>query len=169
MNKKLFELDKNFKNLLLAFILCLTTGVFFGLAYLYHTTQYSTNVAVERYNGSAINAEDEFDIPENYPKPISELLITTHNHIIAFSFIFILTGLIFYFNSIINGKLKTFLLIEPFVSTVISFSSLWAMRFIHPSFVFVTALSSTVLYLSFFIMVAVIVYELKYKKSLPTK
>ncbi len=169
MNKKLCELDNNLKNLLFAFMICLTTGVLFGLAYLYHTTQYSTKTTIERYNGSVIDTEDEFAVPENYPKPISEILITTHNHIISFSFIFFLTGVIFYFNSIIGGKLKSFLIIEPFISTIISFGSLMAMRFVDKSFVYVTAFSSTILYLSFFVMVMVIIYDLKIKKFLPTK
>ncbi len=164
MNRKLYQLEKRFKVLLFYFILTLTFGVCVGLGYLYYTTNYSPAKAVERYNGSSVT-DEELDIPEYYAKPISELLITTHNHVIAFSFIFFFVGGIFYFNSLIEGKWKMFLIIEPFVSTIISFSSLWAMRFLHQNFVYVTAVSSTLIYLSFFIMVSLIIYELKFKEN----
>ncbi len=98
-------------------------------------------------------------------KPISEMLITTHNHILGFSFIFFITGMIFYFNSIISGFWKSFLLIEPTISIVITFGSIWLMRFVHEDFVYLTILSSVILYLSFFIMAGVSAYELKFKKS----
>ena len=86
-NKKLFLLDKKLKQFLLAFIITLTFGVSIGLSYLYYTTKYLPSQAVERYNGSEVNEAEEFDIPENYPKPVSELFITTHNHVLVFSFI----------------------------------------------------------------------------------
>lgn len=166
MNSKyLFQLEKKFKSFLLAFVLTLSFGVATGLIYLYYTTEYAPEEAVRRYNGSEIiNLSEEMDIPEYYPKPISELLITTHTHVITFSFIFLCIGGIFYFNSIITGFMKQILIIEPFVSTIISFGSLWAMRFIDPAFVYVTAISSTLIYLSYLIMASVIIYELSFKK-----
>lgn len=162
MNKKLFQLEQNLKNFIFYFIITLTFGVSVGLGYLYYTTSYSPSKAVERYNGSEIS-DGDFDIPENYPKPISELLITTHNHVIAFSFIFFFTGGIFYFNSIVSGNFKMFLIIEPFISTIISFSSLWVMRYLNSFFVYVMAISSSLIYISFYLMVSIIIYELKFK------
>jgi len=165
MSYKLFEFDKTLKNFLIAILFVLTTGLGTGLIYLSYTTNYTPNGTTQRFNGSTeTDVEDNFDIPENYPKPISEMLITTHNHILGFSFIFFITGLIFYFNSIINGFWKSFLLIEPIISIVITFGSIWLIRFVHEDFVYLTILSSTILYLSFFIMAGVSAYELKYKK-----
>ncbi|RPI65374.1 MAG: hypothetical protein EHM44_00725 [Ignavibacteriales bacterium] len=163
-NKKLFQLDIQIKQFLFTFIITLSFGVLIGLSYLYYTTNYIPSTAIERINGSEINSSDEFNIPEQYPKPVSELLITTHNHIIAFSFIFFFTGGIFYYNSIIVGRIKQLMIIEPFISTIISFSSIWGMRYIHPGFVYVTAISSSLIYISFFMMVSIIIYELKFKK-----
>ncbi len=165
MNIKLFELDKTLKNFLIAILFVLTTGLGTGLIYLNYTTDYTPKGTIQRYNGTDIEQEmDDFDIPEYYPKPISEILITTHNHILGFSFIFFITGLIFYFNSIINGFWKSFLLIEPPISIVITFGSIWLMRFVHENFVYLTFFSSIILYFSFFFMVSVSVYELKFKK-----
>ncbi len=165
MNYKLFEMDKTLKNFLIAILFVLTTGLGTGLIYLNYTTKYTPKGAAERFNGSNIEQGiDDFDFPDHYPKPISEMLITTHNHILGFSFIFFIAGLIFYFNSIINGFWKSFLLIEPTISIVITFASIWLMRFVHEYFVYLTILSSAILYLSFFIMAGVSAYELKFKK-----
>jgi len=165
MNYKLFELDKTLKNFLIAVLFTLTTGLITGLIYLNYTTKYTPDGAAQRFNGTDIKeVAVAFDIPENYPKPISEMLITTHNHILGFSFIFFITGLIFYFNSIIGGFWKSFFLIEPLISIVVTFGSIWLMRFVHEDFVFITILSSTILYLSFFIMACCSVYELRFKK-----
>jgi len=166
MSFKLFELDKTLKNFLVAILIVLTTGLVVGLIYLNYTTDYTPKGATQRFNGTNIDyGMDEIDIPENYPKPISEMLITTHNHILGFSFIFFITGLIFYFNSTINGFWKSFLLIEPTISIAITFGSIWLMRFVHEDFVYLTILSSVILYLSFFIMAGVSAYELKVKKA----
>ena len=166
MKFKLHDLDKTLKYFLIAIIFVLSTGMVTGLIYLNYTTNYSPDGAAQRFNGSdELNSEDEFDIPDNYPKPISEMLITTHNHILGFSFIFFIMGIIFYFNSIVKGFWKSFLLIEPTISIVITFGSIWLMRFVHKDFVYLTILSSTILYLSFFVMAGISLFELKFMKT----
>ena len=166
MNHKLFELDNTLKNFLFGILFTLTTGLGTGLIYLNYTTNYSPKGATQRFNGTNVEFKlDDIDIPDNYPKPVSEMLITTHNHILGFAFIFFITGLIFYFNSIISGFWKSFLLIEPTISIIITFGSIWLMRFVHEDFVYLTILSSVLLYLSFIIMAGISAYELKFKKK----
>ncbi|BDQ02143.1 hypothetical protein [Ignavibacterium sp.] len=163
MNLKLYQFPKQLKKMIAALLISLTFGVLIGLGFLYYTTSYSTKGAIERYNGSQVS--DEFDIAENYPKPVSEIFITTHNHIIAFTLIFTVVCSIFYFSSLMNNGLKTFLMIEPFVSIIISFGSLWLMRFVNSNFVYLMAFSSTLIYLSFFVMVSLILIEIFFKRS----
>jgi len=166
MNIKLYQLESSLKKFLSAFVIVLSIGVIMGLAYLSQTTSYSTKKTIERFNGSQINIDDEMvDIPDTYPKPVSEMLLSTHNHIIGFSLLFFAIGFIFYFNSVINGSWKLFLIIEPLVSTIVTFGSIWGMRFITKEFVYLAALSSTLIYLSFFTMSTVILYELIFKKN----
>jgi hypothetical protein len=166
MNIKLFELDSTLKNFLLAILFVLTCGVVIGLIYLNQTTNYSLDGATERFNGSEqVGGEDEFAIPENYPKPLQEMLLTTHNHIFGFTFLFFITGIIFYFNSVLTGFWKTFLLVEPILSVLVTFGSIWLMRYIDAGFVYLTIISSVLLYLSFFVMAAVSAYELIFKIS----
>lgn len=163
MKIKIYQLPVQLKKMIAALLLSLTFGVLIGLGFLYYTTSYSTKGAIERYNGSQVS--EEFEIAENYPKPISEIFITTHNHIIAFTLIFTVIASIFYFSSIVNNSLKTFLLVEPFISIIISFGSLWLMRFVNPNFVFLMAVSSTLIYLSYFTMVSLILYEIFFKRN----
>jgi hypothetical protein len=158
VNIKLYQFPTQLKNFILSLLFSLTVGVCFGLGFLYYTTNYSPEKAIERFNGSEVS--NEFEILENYPKPISEIFITTHNHIIAFTLIFSVVAIIFYFSSVIKNGWKTFFLVEPFVSIVISFSSLWLMRFVNPDFVYLMSLSSALIYISYFIMVGLIVYEI---------
>ena len=159
---KLYKLDNDLKIFLALFLIVLSCGVTIGLIYTYSTTTISTTGITDHYTGSKLI--DEFDIPIKYPKPISEMLLTTHNHVISFSFIFLFVGIIFYFNTIITGKIKKFLLIEPLISTILTFSSLWGIRFIDKSFVFITILSSSILYLSFYFIVSILLYELLIKR-----
>lgn len=163
MSMKIFQFPKQLKFLIASLLLSLTFGVIIGLGFLYYTTSYSTTKAIERYNGSQLT--NEFEIAENYPKPISEIFITTHNHIIAFTLIFSVVGFIFYFSSIPNSRLKNFLLIEPFISIIISFGSLWLIRFVNENFVYLMAVSSSFIYLSYFTMVSLILYEIFFKKT----
>jgi hypothetical protein len=134
-----------------------------GLFYLNHTTNLSAVGTINRISGS--QEEAGFDIPDYYPKPVSELLVTTHNHIISFALIFFIIGGLFYFNTIVTGFWKNFIMIEPLISVLITFGSIWGLRFISTDFIYITLVSSTLLYFSYFLMVSLIIYELNFKKS----
>lgn len=165
MNIKLNNLDKALKNFLTAYLIVLTIGVSVGLVFVNKTTNLTPKGAVERFRGSEKAEDEDFEIKENYAKSVEEMLMTTHNHIIGFSFIFFTSGLIFYFNSTLRGFWKTFLLTEPFVSIILSFGSIWGMRFIDKGFVYVTVISAILMYISFFIMSAVSIYDLQFKRK----
>ncbi|WKZ68350.1 MAG: hypothetical protein QY331_10335 [Melioribacteraceae bacterium] len=152
------------KKFLISYLIVVTIGLTLGLYFVRHTTDLTPSGTVERFRGDEVQDGDEFTIPENYPRPISELLVTTHNHILGFSFIFGSVGLIFYFNSRVKGFWKTFLLIEPFVSIITSFGSIWLIRFVHPAFVYLTIISALLLYISFYVMVYFSLTELLSKK-----
>ena len=99
---QLYRLDPALKRLLVAFIFTLTVGVSLGILYVGINTNFSSGGTIERFNGSQ-SFDNQFEVPEHYPKPVGELLMTTHNHVFGFSLIFFSIGLIFYFNSIIGG------------------------------------------------------------------
>lgn len=165
MNIELNKLDKTLKNFLTSYLIVLAIGVSVGLMFVNKTTNLSPKGAVERFRGSEKVEDEEFEIKENYAKSVEEMLMTTHNHIIGFSFIFFTSGLIFYFNTTIKGFWKIFLLTEPFVSIILSFGSIWGMRFIDKEFVYVTVVSAMLMYVSFFIMFVISIYDLQFKKK----
>ena len=160
---RLYEFPIKLKLLCFITVFNITVGVGVGLYYVGYTTQYSSTGTSEHFAGSKVN--DDFDIPDKYPKPISELLNTTHTHVISMTFIFIITGGIFFFNSIITGLIKTFLIVEPFISIIVTFGGIWLVRYIHPGFSYLVILSGILMYLSFFIMAITIFYELSIKPS----
>ncbi|MBD3226106.1 MAG: hypothetical protein GF313_15365 [Caldithrix sp.] len=164
MELQLYLLPRPYKQLILAFLFLLTSAVMVGLLYVYHTTAMQSPGIEQHYAGSAAHTENEnMDIPEHYPKPLSEMLMTTHNHLFGFAFIFVSLGFIFSMNTIIRGRWKIFLIVEPFLSTFLTFASIWALRYIHPLFSLVTISMAILTYGAYFVMTGVIVYELLFK------
>ena len=162
------NLNNDIKYILLSFLITIGIGITTGMLYLYYTTNADTTGVIEHYKGSTNSSyedlDDFLDKPPKTKKYLHDMLETTHNHVIAFSVISILIGLIFYFNSIIKGKLKLFLIIEPFISTIITFSSLWIMRYINDSFVYLTIASAILLYPCWYIMILYFVSDLMLTK-----
>tara|TARA_B110000438_G_C15313551_1_gene436395 strand:+ start:48 stop:545 length:498 start_codon:yes stop_codon:yes gene_type:complete len=155
---KLKELDKNTSYTISLFLVTMGIGIFTGLYFVYLTTDMTPKGTVEQYRGSEVINNN--DIPDKFKKPIESMVMTTHDHINTFAIISFLLGIIFYFNSIIVGKLKFFLLIEPYFSIIITFSSMWLMRFCHPNFVYIMMISAVLMYSIWYIMILVSLYEL---------
>lgn len=160
----LYQLNKDLKVFLTVFLIVLSIGILFGLAFLFNTTSFDKTIAAERLIEQENKLEEDFGIDESPVKSTGELLMTTHNHILGFSFIFFFIGGIFYFNSIIVGYWKSFLIIEPFISILVSFGSMWLVKYFGGVFIYLTILSSILLYSSFFVMLIISLYELNLKK-----
>ena len=94
------------------------------------------------------------------------MLLTTHSHFAGFAFIFFLTGGLFYFTKTVGARLKTLLMVEPFITVFLTFASIWGVRFLHPSFSYLVILSATLTYLSFFLMTGILFYELLAKNRM---
>ncbi|MAP84784.1 MAG: hypothetical protein CMF83_03535, partial [Candidatus Marinimicrobia bacterium] len=106
---RLVDLPQKVKYFFSVFLVLMSIGVTIGLIYVYETTEMTAGGTEEHYAGSTL--EDDMDIPEKYPKELESMLLTTHTHLISFSFIFFFLGAIFYLNSIITGGWKTFIII----------------------------------------------------------
>tara|TARA_S200000501_G_C20849642_1_gene755158 strand:+ start:932 stop:1420 length:489 start_codon:yes stop_codon:yes gene_type:complete len=162
MNEKilLYNLPKDLKYILTAFLVCMSLGIATGLIYVYITTNMNTDGITERFNGSEII---ENEIPENFPKPIENMILTTHDHLLTFSLISLSLILIFYCSSTIKGKLKRIIMIEPFIGTIIMFSSMWLMRYVSSNFSYIVVLSSLITYSIWYLMIIISLYELNKK------
>ena len=152
------DLDCDAKYLLSAFLITMAIGIAVGLFYVYTTTNMSSTGIVEQFNGSEV--KNSTDIPEKFSKPLENMILTTHDHILTFSIISLLIGSVFYFNSIITGKLKTILLIEPFLSFILMFASMWIMKYLDNSFVILMIISAIATYLCWYVMIIISIYEL---------
>ncbi len=163
MKITLSGIDKQLKRFLLIYLIVITIGVTVGLIYLSKTTSMTPKDTVERYNGSEIK-DNDIEIAESYPITIMELLTTTHSHLLGMSFIFLSTGMIFYFNTVIRGLFKTIIMVEPLVSLVVTFGSIWLIRFVNPVFVYLTFLSAFLMYTGFYFIILISLYELVFVK-----
>ncbi len=161
---RIYELPQPIKRALMAFLLLQLSGVLFGVGTLFMTTELTMSGTSTHYRGDPPSSDD-FEIQDHFEKPLSELLLTTHNHLLGFSFIFALLVPVFYFSSIITGSLKAFLMVEPFISVLLTFLSIWGLRFISPDFVVLTMFFGVLTYASYFLMVGVVGFELLFKKK----
>ena len=64
-----------------------------------------------------------------------------------------------FYSSIFKGWLKTFFIIERMVSSCISFIAIWGIRFKSPIFGYVAMASGILMYLSFYVIIAVLLIE----------
>jgi len=158
MKIPLSALDKPVKNVLLAMLITLTLGVTLGLITVMLNTSGKPGEITAHYQGDD-PASVEL-IPERYPMPVKQLLITTHNHILGFTFIFGFLGLLIQGVDKLSARMRQILGLEPFASIILTFGSMWGVRFISDHFVWVMMGSSILLYGSFYIMVISIAWAL---------
>ena len=157
------QLSSNVRYFLLVFIVCLTIGFTVGLVYVWKTTSMSPAGASEHYSGSVVSGD--LDIPEKYPKSVESMLLTTHTHVISFAMIFLVLGGIFSLNSLIKGSLKTFVIIEPFITVLGTFGSIWGMRYLSSVYSYLSIIFGVMTYFTFYFMVGVVLYDLILKKN----
>jgi len=160
-NIYLYNLSSDLKKTISAFLIVLGIGIFTGLIYINYTTSMSITGTIEQYKGSA--AASEYDIPNKFPKEFESMIRITHEHIISFSIITILLSFIFNFNSIVSRKTKLFLMIEPYISIIITFSSMWLMRYFSSKFVYFLIVSSSLMYICWYAIIFISLYELNKK------
>ena len=154
------NLDNNLKNLLIYYLITLAIGFSLGVFYVYLNSEFSNSGMIEQYLGN----DDDWN--PKLPKTLLDLVSHTHEHITMFSIIFLSLGIIFSFNTIINGFWKKVLMLEPFVSIILTFGGFFVMRFLAPNFSYIIMISSILMYLCFYIMFLVCIYELIYLKKI---
>ena len=145
------------KIMIVAFVIVLALGVTIGLIYVGINTNYTPLGTQSFYAGDQVSPN--FEIPEQYPKSLEALLLTTHTHVIALSLIFFIMGGLLFFTDILHRKWKLFFMIEPLISTLITFGSFFAIRYIHPNFVYFTMVSGILMYVSFYVMAFIVIQE----------
>ena len=148
------SLDTHLKKLLIYYLFTIGIGFSLGVLYVYLNSEFSNTGMVEQYVGN----NDEWE--PKLPKTLKDLVSHTHEHITMFSIIFLSLGLIFSYNSVIKGFWKSFLILEPFISIIITFGGFFVIRYITTTFSYVIMISSFFMYICFYIMLFVCLYEL---------
>ena len=147
-------LDTNLKKLLIYYLFTIGIGFSLGVLYVYLNSEFSNTGMIEQYIGN----NDEWE--PKLPKTLKDLISHTHEHITMFSIIFLSIGLIFSYNSVIKGFWKSFLILEPFISIIITFGGFFVIRYITTTFSYVIIFSSFLMYICFYIMLFICLYEL---------
>ena len=147
-------LDKNLKKLLIYYLVTLGIGFSLGVLYVYLNSELSSSGMIEQYLGN----NDEW--APKLPKTLQDLVSHTHEHITMFAIIFLSLALIFAYNNTIKGFWKRFLMLEPFVSIIITFGGFFVIRYITTNFSYIIMISSLLMYICFYIMLFVCLYEL---------
>ena len=117
------QFPKEVKGLVFAFLICLSIGFYAGIRFVNDTSNSNPQGIEERYLG---NESDEAATVMKFKKSRGEVMTMVHNHILSLAVIFFLLGGLVATTSI-KKKLKSFLMLEPFVSILCTFGGIYFM------------------------------------------
>ena len=121
INGLIVTLPKEIKLLIGVFIIVLSIGFYTGLLFVGETSSVNPSGIEEQYLG---NEYDENAEVMRFKKSDQEMLSLVHSHILSMSIIFFLVGGLISITNL-NKKLQLFLIVEPFVSVVLTFGGLY--------------------------------------------
>lgn len=132
------------KKLIFTFVLIAFIGVVFGGVMIEMTTHLTPKGVIHEYNGikqSEMSKAKEM----KFPKSPKEMLITTHNHILGLSSLFVIVGFLYLSSMAEASWLHVSIAVEPLISLVVTFGGLWIVRYLWTPFVYVVILSGTLM------------------------
>jgi hypothetical protein len=129
-----------------------------SLLFIHHTTGMTPAGVAARYRGAeetgGASAAMEF------PKSFAEMLTITHTHLLSMAAIFVFSGLALALCSAPSERWRRILIVEPFVALLVSFSSMWLMRYADPRFSWLLTLSSAIMAVTFYVQSFFVLREL---------
>jgi hypothetical protein len=160
LHGRIHGLPKQAKMLIGAFIITLSFGYYTGLRFVAENTGNTTQGIEEQYLG---NETDEDAAEMKFKKSEKEIITMVHNHVVGMSMIFLALGGILLITSI-NPRLKKMLIIEPFISIVLTFGGIWLMWSGVLWFKYIIIVSGILLTLSFTLSTLLILFQLVKKQ-----
>ncbi len=160
LNGLLQTLPKEIKLLIGVFIIVLSIGFYTGLLFVGETSSANPSGIEEQYLG---NETDENAMVMKFKKSEKEMLTLFHNHTLSMSIIFFLVGLLLSITRL-NNKLKLFLMIEPFVSVILTFGGIYLLWKGFLWMKYIVMFSGTLMTLSFTVSVIIILSQLFTKR-----
>jgi hypothetical protein len=128
-----------------------------SLVFVWNTTRLAPGGIVSRYRGSDPNPNDA---TMHFAKSFAEMLTLTHTHLLAMAAIFAFGGAALSLCSKPGETAKRWLIAEPFGALLISFASMWLMRYADPHFAWLLEASSTLMAVTFYVQAALILADL---------
>ncbi len=124
LHGRIHDLPGYVKLFIAAFVIVLSVGYVTGLQFVRQTDSVDPAGLEENYLG---NEDSEEDITVlKFRKSEREMLTILHTHILSISFIFFFMGGLVAITSL-SPKWKTFLMVEPFISIILTFGGIWLM------------------------------------------
>lgn len=155
LNGLIYTFPKELKLLIAAFVVMLSIGFFTGLLFVGETSTANPNGIEEQYLGNEL---DEDATVMKFKKSEKEMLTLVHNHVLSMSIIFFLVGLILSTTKL-NMKLKTFLMIEPFISVILTFGGIFMLWKGFLWMKYIVMFSGTLMTLTYTFAVAIILKQ----------
>jgi hypothetical protein len=160
LNGVISKLPKPYKQVIFAFVLIANIGFFTGLLFVEDTSHFEPKGIQEQYLGNENNSKATEMI---FKKPKKEMLTLIHNHLLSLSVLFLAMSTLLGMTCV-NVKLKSFLMIEPFVSLLLTFGGLYVVWSGVLWFSYVVMLSGLLMTLSF-LSASVLIIASLFKKA----
>jgi hypothetical protein len=157
---RLRNLPKELKLLALLFILSMLFGYGASFILVVDQTSLSPSGIEENYNG---NEDIDEAATIKFRKSKFEMLTSIHSHVFTLSLIFLATGTMAYLTGLPH-RLKTFLIVEPLLSLIITFSSLIFLWHGHLPFRYLAFLSGALMHSTFVVTLLLLIRELYFTK-----
>jgi hypothetical protein len=151
---------KHVKVFIAAFVVVLSIGYITGLLFVRQTESTTPDGIVENYLGNE-NSEDLSVM--KFEKGEREMLTILHTHILSVSFIFFFMGGLVAITSL-PKKLKSFLMIEPFISIVLTFGGIYFMWKGMLWMKWIVMISGTVMTAVYLVSAGAVLFQLIKKK-----
>lgn len=161
LNGFIYTLPKELKLLIGAFLIVLSIGFYTGLLFVNETSSINGIGIEENYLG---NENDEEAVVMKFKKSPREMLSIVHSHILSMSLIFFFLGLILSLTNL-PKNLKLFLMIEPFLSVILTFGGLYLLWKEILLMKYVVMFSGMLMTLSFTASILIIFYQLIRKQN----
>ena len=158
---KLRNLPKELKLLVLLFLLTMFFGYAASFILVVDQTNLSPSGIEENYNGNEDNEEAE---TIKFKKSKFAMLTSIHSHVFTLSLIFLATGIMAYFTGL-PEKIKLFLMAEPLVSLIVTFSSLIILWQGNLIFKYLAYLSGAIMHGTFVITLFLLTRELYFVRN----
>lgn len=156
LNGTIHTFSKELKVLIGVFIIVLSIGFYSGLLFVNNTSATSLKGVEENYLG---NESDEGATVMKFKKSEREMLSIVHSHILSMAMIFFFVGLILLTTNI-NSKLKIFLIIEPFISIILTFGGIYLLWKGITFMKYIVIISGSLMTASYTIMIIIILKQL---------